>query len=120
MTSREASLLSVPAEQRGAIVDSGASSHFCPDCSKFTTFTPITPKPINIADRCTIYATGRGDVVIELPKGTERSRVTLKDALFTLDIAFTLTVINCHLKHIFCNSRHYTTPQIMMDRFVPT
>ena len=37
--SREASLLSVPAEKRSAIVDSGASSHFCPDRSKFTSFT---------------------------------------------------------------------------------
>ena len=35
-------------------------------------------------------------------------------------LAVTATVINRHLKHIFCNGRHYTTPQIMMDRLVPT
>ncbi|OAX40833.1 hypothetical protein K503DRAFT_686713, partial [Rhizopogon vinicolor AM-OR11-026] len=33
--------LNIPVEQRGAIIDSGASTHFCPDRSKFTTFTPI-------------------------------------------------------------------------------
>ena len=88
--SREASLLSVPAEKHSAIVNSGASSHFCPDHSKFTSFTPIHPKPISIADGHTIHATGHGDVVIELPKGQEHSCITLKDALFSPDITFTL------------------------------
>ncbi|KIK32346.1 hypothetical protein CY34DRAFT_28312, partial [Suillus luteus UH-Slu-Lm8-n1] len=48
------------------------------------------PKPINVADGRTLHAVGRGDVEIELPNGQARSRVTLKDVLYTPNIAFTL------------------------------
>ncbi|KAI6095002.1 hypothetical protein F5141DRAFT_1014111 [Pisolithus sp. B1] len=53
-------------------------------------FTPIPPKPISIADGCTIHATGHGDIVIKLPRGSEHVSITLKDVLLALDIAFTL------------------------------
>jgi hypothetical protein len=85
-----ASALAIPQEQRGVIVDSGASSHFCPDREKFSTFTPIHPKPIRIADGRTLHATGRGNVMIQLPNGQECSKVTLIEALYVPDLAFTL------------------------------
>jgi len=58
-------------EKRGAIVDSGATSHFCPDHAKFKTFMSIDPKPIKVADGCTLQATGQGDCEIELPNGKD-------------------------------------------------
>ncbi|KAI6101849.1 hypothetical protein F5141DRAFT_977383, partial [Pisolithus sp. B1] len=42
----ETAVVSTPSQWHGAIVDSGAMSHFCPNHSKFRTFTPIPPKPI--------------------------------------------------------------------------
>ena len=79
--SDSATIAAIPAKKRGAIVDSGASSHFCPDCNRFTTFTPIPPKPVKIANGQNIFAMGKGNVVIELPKGNEHSNIMLKDTL---------------------------------------
>jgi hypothetical protein len=86
----EANVLQVPPKKQGAIVDSGATSHFCPDCAKFKTFATIDPKPINVADGQTLHALRRGDVEIELPNGKAHTRVTLKDVLCAPNIAFTL------------------------------
>jgi len=88
--SDSATVAAVPIEKHGAIVDSGASSHFCPDRNRFTVFTPIPLKPVKIANGQSIFATGKGDMVIELPKGNERSNITLKDTLYVPDIALTL------------------------------
>lgn len=53
-------------EKRGAIMDSGATSHFCPDRSKFSNFVTIPPQKIHTADGSTLDAIGRGDVDIDL------------------------------------------------------
>ena len=53
-------------------------------------FTSIPPKPVKIMNGQSIFATGKGDVVIELPKGNEHSNITLKDTLYVPDIALTL------------------------------
>ncbi|KAL4062273.1 hypothetical protein V8B97DRAFT_1846409, partial [Scleroderma yunnanense] len=86
----EAAITSVPAWEHGTIVDSGATSHYCPDRSKFSTFTTIDPRLINIADGHTIYATGHGNVIIDLPKGDGHSCIMLNDTLYVPDITFTL------------------------------
>src|SRR5882762_10276429 len=89
-----ANQLKIPVESRGAIIDSGASSHFCPDRSKFIDFTAIDPLEVRTADGSSISATGRGNVRIELPLGAERTAVTLKDVLYTPKMAFTLISTN--------------------------
>src|SRR5258705_1212259 len=86
--------LKIPAASRGAIIDSGASTHFCPDRSKFTEFTAIDPLEERMADATSISATKRGDVRIELPLGAVRTAVTLKDVLYTPKMAFTLISTN--------------------------
>jgi len=88
--SDSATVAAVPIKKCGAIVDSGASSHFCPDRNRFTVFTLIPLKPVKIANGQSIFATGKGDMVIELPKGNECSNITLKDTLYVPDIALTL------------------------------
>jgi hypothetical protein len=80
--------------QRGAIIDSGATSHFCPDCARFITFTAIEPQDVRTADGTCISALGRGDVEIELPLGEARTTVTLRNALYTPKMA--LTLISTH------------------------
>ena len=45
-----------------AIIDSGVTSHFHPDHSKFINFTSITPQKVHTVDGLTISAIGCGDV----------------------------------------------------------
>jgi len=85
--------LQVPKSKRGAVVDSGASSHFCPDRTKFVTFCPIEEQPIKTADGRTLKAIGMGDVHIELPNGSHRTKAVLKDAVYAPDMAFTLVSV---------------------------
>ncbi|OJA11515.1 hypothetical protein AZE42_10947, partial [Rhizopogon vesiculosus] len=86
--------INIPVERCGAIVDSGATSHFCPDRSKFTTFVPIELQNVHTADRSSISAIGRRDVLIDLPLGNTSTQVTLKDTLYTPKMAFTLISTN--------------------------
>ena len=56
-----AEALQIPKLKRGAIIDSGASQHFCPDWSKFTNYKPIeNSHPINTVDGRTFEAIGMG------------------------------------------------------------
>lgn len=93
-----ASLLSVPKSRLGAIVDSGATRHFCPDKSKFSNFVPTSNRPVRTADGNTLQATGTGDIEITLPNGAKQSTVILKDALCAPGLAFTLISVSCLLK----------------------
>jgi hypothetical protein len=60
---------SVQVGQGGTIIDSGATSHFCPDRAKFITFEAIKAQDVRMADRTTISALGRGDIKVDLPLG---------------------------------------------------
>ena len=86
--------INVPAERRGAIIDSGATSHFCPDRAKFINFVAIEPQDVHTADGSTISAIGKGDVKLDLPLGDKRTTVTLKNTLYTPKMAFTLISAN--------------------------
>jgi hypothetical protein len=93
-----ASLIAIPKARLGAIVDSGASWHFCPNKSKFSNFVPTTGCPIETADGKTVQAIGTGDIEITLPNGKKQSTIILKDALCAPDLAFTLISVSCLLK----------------------
>jgi hypothetical protein len=69
-----AKAIKVPAERRGAIVDSGTSFHFCPDKAQFTNFIDIAPQEVHTADGSSLSAIGRGDVELELLLGTNAQR----------------------------------------------
>ena len=77
-----------------AIIDSGASTHFCPDRSKFITFTDIPVQDVRTANGSTISAIGRGDIKIDLPLCKKTTRVTLKNALYTPKMSLTLISTN--------------------------
>jgi hypothetical protein len=90
-------LSSVPRGRLGAIVDSGATRHFCPDRSKFTNFREGA-EPITTADGKVVHAIGSGDVQITLPNGDHQSTVILKDALCAPTFSFTLISVSCLMK----------------------
>jgi hypothetical protein len=89
-----ATAASVQAGRGGTIIDSGATSHFCPDCAKFITFEAINAQDVHMADRSTISALGRGDIKVDLLLGNKYTTVTLKNTLYTLKMA--LTLISVH------------------------
>jgi hypothetical protein len=49
---------SIQVGQGGTIIDSGATSHFCPDHAKFITFEAMKAQDIRMADGTTIGALG--------------------------------------------------------------
>ena len=73
-----------------AILNSGADMHFCLHQENFKTFITTPPCPVIAADRCTFYATGKGDITINLPNGHWTTQVMLKDIWYSPDLAFTL------------------------------
>src|SRR5882757_4841884 len=89
-----ANQLNIPFASRGAIIDSGATSHFCPDRSKFIDFVATDPLEVHTVDGSSISTIGCGSVKIELPLGAERTAVILKNALYTPKMAFTLISTN--------------------------
>jgi hypothetical protein len=85
---------SVQVGRGGTNIDSGATSHFCPDCTKFITFEAIKAQDVCTADGTTISALGRGDIKVDLPLGNKYTTVTLKNTLYTPKMA--LTLISAH------------------------
>ena len=75
-------------------MDSGASRYYCPDCDKFENYQPISGQNITTADGHTLRAVGAGDVHIELPNGTKRTKAILKEAVYAPDMAFTLISVS--------------------------
>ena len=83
-----------PAETRTTpvdiIIDSGATTHFCPDKAMFVNFIPTHPRPITAADGRQFHATGRGDVLLQVPNGSGSTKFRLKDVAYAPDMAYTL------------------------------
>jgi hypothetical protein len=85
---------SIQVGRGGTIIDSGATSHFCPDRTKFITFEAIKAQDVHMADGTTISALGRGDIKVDLLLGNKYTTVTLKNTLYTPKMA--LTLISAH------------------------
>ena len=62
-----------PYKSNEVILDSGASQHFSPNCSKLINYTEINPEPIKAADGRTFKAIGMGDVRIDLPNRSQHT-----------------------------------------------
>jgi hypothetical protein len=85
-----ASANATPEKSRCAIIDSGMTSHFCPEQAKFVTFSEIAPQDIRTADRSSVSAIRWGDMKIDLPFSKMHTTVTLKNTLYTPEMALTL------------------------------
>ena len=85
--------LQLPKDKLGACIDSGASSHYCPDRTKFQNYRSLDDRNITTADGRTLKAVGIGDVRIELPNGSKRVPALLKNVVYSPDMAFTLISI---------------------------
>ena len=99
-SSKEQRRSAIPAEEEAnslqvesELYDSGASRHMSPFRHRFTTFQPITPRPIVTADKRLFYAEGTGNLQIEVPNGKSSTTVLLKDTLYAPQIGVTIVAI---------------------------
>ena len=76
------------------LFDSGASRHMSGHRHRFATFAKIKPKPITAADARVFYATGKGDLCLEVPNGGSMSKFLLKEVLFAPSMGVTLVSIS--------------------------
>ena len=92
----DARALSASASNDGIILDSGATHHFSPQCSKYINFTPITDSPIKAADGRILNATGKGDMRLSFPMGPKQkaTSVLLKNVYYSSSMAFTLISVS--------------------------
>ena len=88
-----ANTLDIPKLQLGTCMDSGASQDYCPDQSKFTNYESVH-RDITTADGRTLTATGMGNLHIELPNGSGKTKVTFRNAIHAPSMAFTLISIS--------------------------
>ena len=95
--------LKIPPSKCGVIVDSGASSHFCPDKSKFVNLRPLEGQNIHTANDRVIPGWGIGNVSIELSNGSGKTKCILKDTIYAPEMAFTLISVS-HLDLANCST----------------
>jgi hypothetical protein len=82
--------LELPKDKFGTCVDSGTSSHYCPNCAQFQNYRPLENCVITTVDGQMLKAIGIGDVRIDLLNGAKWTPALLKDAVYAPNIAFTL------------------------------
>jgi hypothetical protein len=76
------------------LYDSGASCHMSPFRHQFISYRQIAPRPIMAADKRLFFATGMGDLRIQVPNGESFTPVTLRDTLFAPEMALTVVSIS--------------------------
>ena len=88
-----ANSLDIPKSRLGTCMDSGMSWNYCPDHTKFTNYKEVCQE-ITTADGRSLTAIGTGDLHIELPNGSQKTKVTFKNAIHAPSMAFTLISIS--------------------------
>ena len=83
----------LPKSKFGTCLDSGASTDYSPDWTKFTNYQAIK-KDITTADGRTLKAVGMGDLHLELPNGSKWMQVIFKNTIHAPNMAFTLLSIS--------------------------
>lgn len=104
----------IPLEQLPFHPDSGATTHISPDPNDFTVLHPINSCAIRGVNGSVIYATGIGDITIQVTSEDDinsYSTITLKDALYiphatvhlvSVSALARFSGINSHFDHTGC------------------
>ena len=91
----EADTLSV-SNLSGITLDSGASRHFSPECSKLLNFKEIDPEPIRAADGRIFSVLGKGELKVNLLNRNQKpTLITLTNVYYSPHMAFTLMSVSC-------------------------
>ena len=85
--------LDVLKSKLGTCIDSRASGDYCPDQSKFITYRTVHWK-ITTANGRLLDTIGMGDLELELPNGSGRTKTIFKNTIHAPKMAFTLISIS--------------------------
>ena len=85
--------LNIPKSKLSTCIDSRASKDYCPDKLKFSNYKSIQCK-ITTANGHSLSTIGMGDLHIELPNGSDKTKVIFKNAIHAPKMAFTLISIS--------------------------
>jgi Zinc knuckle len=75
------------------LYNSGCTQHISPFCEDFTNFSEIPPKAFHAANKQSFSATGRGEMVIDIPIGTDFPKLQLTEVLYSPEVGYTLISI---------------------------
>ena len=75
------------------LYDSGCTRHISPYREDFESFTDIPPMSFSAANKQRFKASGKGEMVIDVPNGVEVSQLRLTEVLYSPEVGYTLVSI---------------------------
>ena len=75
------------------VYNSGCTSHISPYHEDFENFVEIPPKPFQAANKQDFQAIGKGEMVIDMPNGTDISQLCLMEVLYSPEVGYTLVSV---------------------------
>jgi hypothetical protein len=79
--------------QVAELYDSGCTTHISPYQSRFVNFTRIAPRTFKTANQQNFDATGKGDLLVDVPCDGGDSQLRLVDTLYSPTVGYTLVSI---------------------------
>ena len=94
-TSGDAFVVTEAVKMSGTVelYDSGCSNHISPYCESFENFENTTPKQFRAANQQTFSTIGKGELIMEIPNGSDYSKLRLMDVLYSPNVRYTLVSI---------------------------
>ena len=85
----------IPASGTAELYDSGCMNHISPYKSQFQNFQDIAPRHFRAANKQSFSTTDKGDIIIDIPNGSETSQLQLNNVLYSPEVSYTLVSIGC-------------------------
>ena len=78
---------------RTELYDSGCTNHISPFRDQFKNYSAISPKRFRAANQQAFSAIGQGELLVDIPNGSETSTLRLEDAFYAPNVGYTLVSI---------------------------
>ena len=78
---------------RAEVYDSGSTRHLSPFREDLEKFTEISPKTFRAANKQSFSAVGKGELVVDVPNGTDSSKLRLTEVLYSPEVGYTLVSV---------------------------
>ena len=75
------------------LYDSGCTQHISPYLTDFNNYVEIPPKAFCTVNKQSFSATGKGEMVIDIPDSAQFSQLHLTEVLYTPEVGYTLISI---------------------------
>ena len=77
------------------LYDLGCMNHISPYQDQFQNFKKIIPRHFCAVNKQSFSTVGKGDLVIDIPNGTENSQLCLTEVLYSPKVSYTLVSVEC-------------------------